>query len=282
MTDVPHDREVMADEKVGKAILFLQVDQQVQHLRLHRHVERRDRLVGHDHVGIDRQGLGDAQPLALAAGEFMRELAHRLGAKADALEELRYPLVAVRTLCDAEIFQRLADDGSRRQARVHRGVRILEDRLDAPAMRPHRTGIERGDVFARQHDLAGRRFDQLQHDLADRRLAAARLAHKAQRLAAADREGDAIDRPHLADAALQQAAVDREMFHESFDLQDGCVAHAAFLTLSISQQATRWPAPASTSGGASRRHRSVAKPQRGAKAQPTIGWVRIGTRPGIS
>ena len=35
-----------------------------------------------------------------------------------------------------------------RQARVHRRVRILEDRLDVPTVRPHGAGLELGDVFA--------------------------------------------------------------------------------------------------------------------------------------
>ena len=85
VADVPHHGEVVADEEIGEPVLLLQVDQQVQHLRLHRDVERRDRLVGDDHVGIDRQRLGDAEPLALAAGELVRVLAHRLGPQADAL-----------------------------------------------------------------------------------------------------------------------------------------------------------------------------------------------------
>jgi len=57
--------KIVADEEIGELVLVLQVDHQVQHLRLHRDVERGDRLVGDDHVRIDRQRLGDAQPLAL-------------------------------------------------------------------------------------------------------------------------------------------------------------------------------------------------------------------------
>ena len=40
-----HDLEIVADEDVGEAELVLEVEQQVQHLRLDRLVERRDRLV---------------------------------------------------------------------------------------------------------------------------------------------------------------------------------------------------------------------------------------------
>ena len=43
------------------------------------------------------------------------------------------------------------------------------------------------------------------------RLAAARLAHQAERLALRDGEVDAVDRLHRADLALQQALADREV-----------------------------------------------------------------------
>jgi hypothetical protein len=65
-----HHAEVVRDEQVGEPELVLQVHQQVQHLRLHRNVERRDRLVGDDERGLTDQRAGDADALALAAGEF--------------------------------------------------------------------------------------------------------------------------------------------------------------------------------------------------------------------
>ena len=50
-----------------------QVGQQLQHLRLHRDVERRDRLVRDQHVRLQRQRAREPDALALAAGEFMRK-----------------------------------------------------------------------------------------------------------------------------------------------------------------------------------------------------------------
>ena len=47
----------------------LQVVEQVEDLGLHRHVEGRDRLVADEEVGLEHEGPGDADPLALAAGE---------------------------------------------------------------------------------------------------------------------------------------------------------------------------------------------------------------------
>jgi hypothetical protein len=44
--DVADHREIVRDEEIGQAQHLLQVHEQVQHLGLHRDVERRNRLVG--------------------------------------------------------------------------------------------------------------------------------------------------------------------------------------------------------------------------------------------
>ena len=75
--DVPDHREVVGDDQVGQAELVLQVLQQVDHLGLHRDVQRGHRLVGDDQVRVDRQRPGDADALPLAAGELVRVLAQR-------------------------------------------------------------------------------------------------------------------------------------------------------------------------------------------------------------
>ena len=51
--------------------------EQHQDLRLHADVERRDRLVGEDQVGPERERAGDADALALAARELVRIAARR-------------------------------------------------------------------------------------------------------------------------------------------------------------------------------------------------------------
>jgi hypothetical protein len=52
VADVLHHREVVGDEEIGEAEALLQVLQQVDDLRLDRHVERGDRLVADDQVGL--------------------------------------------------------------------------------------------------------------------------------------------------------------------------------------------------------------------------------------
>ena len=52
------DPEVVADEQAGEALLALQLLEQVEHLGLHRHVERRGRLVGDEQVGLRARARG--------------------------------------------------------------------------------------------------------------------------------------------------------------------------------------------------------------------------------
>src|SRR3712207_7733583 len=58
--------------------LPLEVVQQVEDLALDRHVQRADRLVAHDEVGVERQGAGDPDPLPLPAGELVDRKSTRL------------------------------------------------------------------------------------------------------------------------------------------------------------------------------------------------------------
>ena len=69
----------------------LQVLEQVDHAGLDRHVEGRHRLVEHQHGGLEREGPGDADALALPAGELVREAVAVLGVEADQLEQLAHP-----------------------------------------------------------------------------------------------------------------------------------------------------------------------------------------------
>jgi hypothetical protein len=62
----------MADEDQPHAALADQPVENAQHLDLHRHIERRGRLVGDQQIRLGHQHHGDHGALAHAAGEFMR------------------------------------------------------------------------------------------------------------------------------------------------------------------------------------------------------------------
>ena len=237
-------REIVADEEIGEAELLLQVDQQVEHLRLHRDVERRDRLVGDDQLGIDRERPGDAEALALAAGEFVRVLAHgvaRAGRRARTARATRSSRSAPRR--DVEVLQRLADDRAGRQARIERGVGILEDDLDArggaAASRRARASVMSSPPSTMRP--AGR-LDQLQDQSCRPSTCRSRIR----------RPGPA-SRPRAMAKLTPSTAVTAptwrcsrppcigKCFIRPVDLEDRHGAHARPSTRSASQQATRWP-----------------------------------------
>ena len=87
--------------------------------------------------GLERERPGDADPLALAAGELVRIAPGVVAAQADDLERVLDLLVALP--CRSLIAlgeQALADDVADRHPRVQRPERVLEDDLHPAAQRP--------------------------------------------------------------------------------------------------------------------------------------------------
>ncbi len=62
----------MADEEAGELIFGLQLGEDLQDSSLHRHVQGRGRFVGHQQLGIQREGAGDTDALSLPTGHFVR------------------------------------------------------------------------------------------------------------------------------------------------------------------------------------------------------------------
>ena len=70
--EVADDAEVVRDEEVGDAALRLQLDEQVEDRRLHRHVERRGRLVADDELRVAGERPRDRDALLEPAGKLRR------------------------------------------------------------------------------------------------------------------------------------------------------------------------------------------------------------------
>ena len=85
--DVVDDGEIVRDEEVREPEPPLQVAHQVQHLRLHRHVERRRRLVADEERRVRRQRARDRDALPLAARELVRILRAVGRREADLLQQ---------------------------------------------------------------------------------------------------------------------------------------------------------------------------------------------------
>ena len=117
--DVLDDREVVRNEDVGETQTLLQVLQQVDDLRLHRHIERRHRFVADDEPRLDRECARDADALALPAGELVRIALRVRACEADGGEQLghaRALAARVQPMQCKRLGERLAD----RHARVQR------------------------------------------------------------------------------------------------------------------------------------------------------------------
>ena len=74
-----HDAEVVGDEEIAESAGALQLIEQVEHLRLHRHIKTRHRFVADQDVGARRNGARDRDALLLAAGEVPRTATGELG-----------------------------------------------------------------------------------------------------------------------------------------------------------------------------------------------------------
>src|SRR6478672_2806884 len=85
--DVAYDRELVRDEDHRETEAGHEIVEQVEDLRLNGHVERAHRLVRDQELGLDREGAGDRDALALPAGELARIAVCRRRRKADELEQ---------------------------------------------------------------------------------------------------------------------------------------------------------------------------------------------------
>ena len=76
----------------------------------HRNVEGGDRLVADDEVGARGERAGDADALALAAGELVREALHRVARQPHLVHQRDHAVLQfARVLGEAEVHDRLGD-----------------------------------------------------------------------------------------------------------------------------------------------------------------------------
>jgi hypothetical protein len=130
-----HDAHVVGDEHHGHAVGLLQLAQECQDLRLDRHVQRRGRLVGDQHLGIARQCHRDHDPLAHAARHLVGVVVGALlglrdGYPAQHVDGLVHGLAPRDALMQSDRLADLASDGVER---IERGHRLLEDHRDLVA-----------------------------------------------------------------------------------------------------------------------------------------------------
>ena len=131
-----HDAEIVGDQQHRHVELVLELEQQVEDLRLDGDVERGGRLVGDQQVGLVGERHGDHHPLPLAARELVRiglepALRDRRCRPSSSRSSTRSR--AARSDMPAMDLQHLADLLLDRVQRVERGHRLLEDHRDLVA-----------------------------------------------------------------------------------------------------------------------------------------------------
>ena len=80
--------QVVGDEHHRQTELLAHLRKQLEHLFLHRHVERRNWLVRDQQFRLQRQCACNADALTLPAREFMRKAVERLFLQAHELEQI--------------------------------------------------------------------------------------------------------------------------------------------------------------------------------------------------
>lgn len=91
--NVLHNRQVVSNKHIGQALFRLQILQKIQDLRLNGHIQRGNRLVTDNKLGVQRQRPGNTDTLTASAVQLMRIGKHEPLRKADGIHELLYPLI---------------------------------------------------------------------------------------------------------------------------------------------------------------------------------------------
>ena len=205
-----HHREIVGDEQIGQPQLLLQVLQNIHHLRLHRDVQRRERLIAQHKFGTHGQRAGNTDALALPAAELMRKPLKVFLLKPHFVEQRFRPFALFFTAVAVDLH-RLGHQLSHGHTGVKRGVRILKNRLHPLTQRLELFFAGMGNRLSGKVDLARGDIEKAQDGATEGGFPAAGLAHQAKRLAGLDIKAHAINRLHRR-AFTQQTAVKRIVF----------------------------------------------------------------------
>jgi len=233
----------------------LELLEEVEHLRLVGHVERRHGLVEHHELRVGGQGPGDREALELPAGELPGVAVEVVRAHPDHLDELLEAASSRRSV-EAEVdVDGLADAASEGEARVEGRVRVLKDHLDAPGCGSGRlTGPADHGLPGVSHGPGGG-GEQADGDAPEGGLPGAALADEADGLPGADREVHVVDGVDPARDAAEQAGAHGEPLGDLVEVEEGRGVEGAHRTGSCvgvtrpgaRRQRTSWPPPSGRS-----------------------------------
>jgi hypothetical protein len=156
------------------------------------YVESGHGLVEDEQLRVDSERAGDAHPLALPAGRLVRVSTRVLRPEPHVLEQRRHPSATLGAPgADRVHGQDLEERVRDRDAWVERGVRVLEDDLDALAQSGQISRRRPQDVEPVELDAAPRDGHEPQDRPGRGRLAAAGFTDEGERLSPVDVEADA-------------------------------------------------------------------------------------------
>jgi len=221
--DMFDNRKIVGDEQESQSHLAGEPGQQIDDLRLDRNVQGRDRFIGHQQFRFDRQGPGNGDALALAAGKFVRILRRACGerptfSRSAAIRPGSSLRGTWRWACIAS-----ANASKNSHARIQRGVGVLENHLKGGSRLAQRSSVQGCQRLACQEDRAFDWPDQLQNGPPQSGFAAAGFTHQTEDFALAQRKQHTVHRLDDADAAFEQKPLfDGKMCLDVLDLQEWC------------------------------------------------------------
>ena len=258
----------MGDEEAGETDVTLQVCQEVEHRRLHRHVQCAGRLVGNEQRRVRHQGAGDADALPLPSRELVGITAGDLSAQAHPGEPVGHAGLPVAPGQASPLqAQRLGDDLADEHPGVERPGRVLEDDGHVATVSAQPGPRQVGDVRPAEQDAAGRRLEEPDDAASHGGLAGPALSDERHDLASAKTERHPVhraNRPEVHDEVLQlqddivdDPAVGGAGVHRATSAALPAAARHGC------QQATRWsgavsPSSAAVRGGRRATHASSA------------------------
>ena len=150
--------EVMSDQHDRHSGVAPELLEQLENLRLYRHVERRRRLVGDQHARAERDCHRDQRALACAAGELMRifvDAPARIR-NLHALEQCDRPFARLAFPDRKMRTQHFADLRADRENGIQRAQRVLKYHRDGrAAQRPNRIRPQPQQIHTIEQHFAG-------------------------------------------------------------------------------------------------------------------------------
>ena len=133
--DISDDLEIVRDHDQTQSLLLAKEREDVENLGLNRNIERRNRLVEDQQLGLWSESPCNRNPLPLTSGEGGWEFFCSVGLQTDEFEDFDDSLMAFGRTAEIVRHKRLVDEGANLQTWVERRGRVLKDRLKSSAKR---------------------------------------------------------------------------------------------------------------------------------------------------